>query len=57
VGLVEKEFPIAERRFSVLIDRDDNGLYVVIAEALTGRPMTDLGKGLDPGRIVSVALK
>jgi hypothetical protein len=56
VGLVQNEFPIAERRFRVLVDGDNDRLDTVIAEALTGCPMTDLGKGLDPGRILSVVV-
>jgi hypothetical protein len=36
VGLVQKEFPVAERRFGILIDRDNDRLDVGVTPAFAG---------------------
>jgi len=48
VRLVQEIFAIAERRLGVLIDRDDDCLYVRVAVALRCRLPSYLGQRLDP---------
>ena len=49
VGLVEEVIAVAQRLLCVLVYRDGDRLDVLIAVALTGRPLAQLGKRVDPG--------
>ena len=52
VGPVQEELPVAKGGLSILIDRDDDGLDVMVAPALAGRPDPDLGQAFYPRRVI-----
>src|SRR5579862_9501075 len=56
VGLVQEVPAIAERAFGILIDRDDDRLYVLVAVAFQCRLPPDVGQRLDPRWMVRLVV-
>jgi hypothetical protein len=56
IGSVQEVAPIAQSRFRVLVNRDDDGLHVVEAVALPCSHVAHIGQRLNPGRIVGVGV-
>ena len=54
VGLVQKELPVTNGGFRVLVNRDDDRLDVVVAPAFTSCPESHLSQCFDPRRICEV---
>jgi hypothetical protein len=47
--LVQKELPIPQGRFRILVDRDDDGLNVSVAPTFARRPVSNLSQGFSHG--------
>jgi len=51
---VQEKLAVAESRFGILIDRDDDRLYMVVAIPFQGRLAPHIGKRLDPRRVIGI---
>ena len=51
-GLVQKELPVTQRRFRILIDRHDNCLDVMVTPAFASCPASNLRQGPNPRRMI-----
>jgi hypothetical protein len=49
---VQKILPVAQGALGVLINRDDDGLDVLVAPTFPAGQMPDLRQRVDPGRVV-----
>jgi hypothetical protein len=49
---VEEVFPVAQRRFRILVDRHDYRLHMVVGPPFTGRHVPHVRERLDPRKIV-----
>jgi hypothetical protein len=49
---VEKVFPVAQRRFRMLVDRHDDRLRMLVGPPFTGSHVPHVREHLDPWRIV-----
>src|ERR1700733_11190413 len=56
VWLVQEISAVAERRLGVLIDREDDRLYVLVAVAFQCRLASYVGQRLDPRWMVSLVV-
>ena len=54
---VQEKLAVAESRFGILIDRDDDRLYMVVAIPFQGRLAPHIGKRLDPRRVIGIGIK
>ena len=51
VGLVQKEVPVTQGGFGILVDRHDDRLDVMVAPTFARCPLTNLSKRFDPNLI------
>jgi hypothetical protein len=56
IRLVEKITSVTQRRFGILIDRNDDRLHMRVAPAFPRRLDTDFGQGFYPWRIIRVVV-
>jgi hypothetical protein len=54
IRLIQKELPVSQGRFRILIDRHDDCLDVGVAPTFARRPVSNLGQGFHPWRVVHV---